>query len=208
MNLITAYVEPPHPPTCVITNHPARYKDPKTGLPFYNTHAFKEIQRLAKGEFKWSKLLGTWVCDGSEAAKGVPDRFIRAETEEERKERLERKEQEKKLAEEQKQKAEEEKEAQEAARASAKESNKGSNQGVAQPPLPVSDSAAPAPTAVPVAIPFAQPVAADAPLSPPTSANIRPPVPAGVPAIMPSPDDPKPAGPSLSTANSGVGGQE
>lgn len=208
LNLTTANAEPPHPPTCVITNHPARYRDPKTGLPFYNTYAFKEIQRLAKGDFKWSKLLGTWVCDGSEAAKGVPDRFIRPETEEERKEKLQKKDQEKKLAQEQKKKAEEEKEVQDAARDSAKESNKGINQGVAQPPLPVHDSSAPAPAAAPVAIPFAQPIAAAVPLSPPTSATICPPVPAGVPAIMPSPDEPKPAGPSLPTPNPVVGGQK
>ncbi|KAF3770346.1 hypothetical protein M406DRAFT_32948, partial [Cryphonectria parasitica EP155] len=54
----TAIAEPPHPPLCVITNHPARYRDPVTGLPYYNVYAFKEIQKLIKGEFKWSQALG------------------------------------------------------------------------------------------------------------------------------------------------------
>lgn len=78
----------------------ARHKDPKTGLPYYNAYAFKEIQKLTKGDFRWSKLTNTWVGNGTDAAKGVPNRFTRPETEEEVKERLERKKAEEKLAEE------------------------------------------------------------------------------------------------------------
>ncbi|KAI2630938.1 YL1-domain-containing protein [Hypoxylon sp. NC1633] len=63
-------------PRCVITNHPARYKDPKTGLPYYNAYAFREIRRLWHGEYKWSSLLGAWVGSGSLAASGVPARFL------------------------------------------------------------------------------------------------------------------------------------
>ncbi|GAP88520.1 putative yl1 nuclear protein [Rosellinia necatrix] len=61
---------------CVITNHPARYRDPKTGLPYYNAYAFKQIRQLHSGEYKWSSLIGAWVGDGTSAAKGVPARFI------------------------------------------------------------------------------------------------------------------------------------
>ncbi|KAI1437690.1 YL1-domain-containing protein [Xylaria sp. CBS 124048] len=61
---------------CVITNHPARYRDPKTGLPYYNAYAFKEIQKLYKGEYKWSSLVGAWVGTGTCAASGVPARFL------------------------------------------------------------------------------------------------------------------------------------
>lgn len=68
--------KPAHPPLCVITNHPARYRDPKTGLPYYNSYAFKEIQRLYRGEYKWSRLLGAWMGIGTLAAKGVPERFL------------------------------------------------------------------------------------------------------------------------------------
>ncbi|KAG6015704.1 hypothetical protein E4U43_004942 [Claviceps pusilla] len=68
--------KPTAPPVCVITNNPARYQDPKTGLPFYNMYAYKELQRLYHGEYKWSRLLGAWVGSGSQAAKGVPERFL------------------------------------------------------------------------------------------------------------------------------------
>lgn len=70
-------LEPTAPAVCVITNNPARYQDPKTGLPFYNMYAYKELQRLYHGDYKWSRLLGAWVGSGSQAAKGVPERFLR-----------------------------------------------------------------------------------------------------------------------------------
>ncbi|KAI8966870.1 YL1-domain-containing protein [Daldinia sp. FL1419] len=63
-------------PRCVITNHPARYKDPKTGLPYYNAYAFREIQKLWRGEYRWSRLAGAWMGSGSYAATGVPARFL------------------------------------------------------------------------------------------------------------------------------------
>ncbi|KAI0115097.1 YL1-domain-containing protein [Daldinia grandis] len=68
--------KPAPPPRCVITNHPARYKDPKTGLPYYNTYAFREIQKLCRGEYRWSRLAGAWMGSGSYAATGVPTRFL------------------------------------------------------------------------------------------------------------------------------------
>ena len=61
---------------CIITNHPARYRDPTTGLPFYNVQAYREIQCLRKGEHRWSKILGAWAGSGAQAAKGVPARFL------------------------------------------------------------------------------------------------------------------------------------
>ncbi|KAI0110508.1 YL1 nuclear protein-domain-containing protein [Nemania sp. FL0031] len=61
---------------CVITNHPARYRDPKTGLPYYNSYAFKQIRKLYSGEYKWSSLIGAWVGAGTSAAIGVPARFM------------------------------------------------------------------------------------------------------------------------------------
>lgn len=69
----------------MITNHPARYRDPKTGLPYYNVKAYREIQRLHHGEFKWSNLTGSWVGTGTQAAKGVPERFLHLEREREKK---------------------------------------------------------------------------------------------------------------------------
>ncbi|KAK4172052.1 YL1 nuclear protein-domain-containing protein [Triangularia setosa] len=69
--------KPAHPPLCVITNHPAKYRDPKTGLHYYNSYAYKEIQRVSRGDYKWSSLLGAYVGRGwgEFAAKGVPERF-------------------------------------------------------------------------------------------------------------------------------------
>ncbi|KAI1646339.1 YL1-domain-containing protein [Daldinia loculata] len=68
--------KPTPAPRCVITNHPARYKDPKTGLPYYNAYAFREIQKLWRGEYRWSRLAGAWMGSGSYAATGVPARFL------------------------------------------------------------------------------------------------------------------------------------
>ncbi|KAF3063792.1 hypothetical protein GL218_01448 [Daldinia childiae] len=68
--------KPPPVPRCIITNHPARYKDPKTGLPYYNAYAFREIQKLWRGEYRWSRLAGAWMGNGSYAATGVPARFL------------------------------------------------------------------------------------------------------------------------------------
>ncbi|KAI0453245.1 YL1 nuclear protein-domain-containing protein [Xylaria acuta] len=61
---------------CVITNHPARYRDPGTGLPYYNAYAFKQIRKLYSGEYKWSSLVGAWIGSGTCAATGVPARFL------------------------------------------------------------------------------------------------------------------------------------
>lgn len=69
--------KPSPAPLCVITNHPARYRDPRTGLPYFNSYAYREIQRLRRGDYRFSALIGAWVGSGSYAAKGVPERFLR-----------------------------------------------------------------------------------------------------------------------------------
>ncbi|TVY20325.1 Vacuolar protein sorting-associated protein 72-like [Lachnellula arida] len=66
----------PPPELCAITSYPAKYRDPATGLPYCSAFAYKEIQRLQKGEYKWSKLVGAYVGSGTYAARGVPARFI------------------------------------------------------------------------------------------------------------------------------------
>ncbi|KAK3401069.1 YL1 nuclear protein-domain-containing protein [Sordaria brevicollis] len=68
--------KPAHPPICVVTGHPARYRDPKTGLPYYNAYAYREIQRVHRGDYKFSALLGAYVGSQTYAAKGVPERFL------------------------------------------------------------------------------------------------------------------------------------
>lgn len=64
---------------CAITGHPARYRDPNTGLPYHSAYAYKEIQKLKRSEYKWSKLVGAYVGLGTYAARGVPERFRRVE---------------------------------------------------------------------------------------------------------------------------------
>ncbi|KAL2136318.1 hypothetical protein VTI74DRAFT_4352 [Chaetomium olivicolor] len=71
--------KPAHPPLCVITNHPAKYRDPKTGLPYANSYAYREIQRVYRGDYKWSRLVGAWVGRGDYAARGVPEWFLHPE---------------------------------------------------------------------------------------------------------------------------------
>ncbi|APA14995.1 hypothetical protein sscle_14g097650 [Sclerotinia sclerotiorum 1980 UF-70] len=62
---------------CAITHYPAKFRDPKTGLPYLNSYAYKEIQKLRRGEYRWSKLLGAYVGNASVAARGVPGRFLK-----------------------------------------------------------------------------------------------------------------------------------
>ncbi|KAL8704183.1 MAG: hypothetical protein Q9201_002644 [Fulgogasparrea decipioides] len=60
---------------CAITEQAARYRDPKTGLAYADSYAYKEIQKLANGSSRWSSLLGCYVGPTSSVARGVPDRF-------------------------------------------------------------------------------------------------------------------------------------
>ncbi len=46
---------------CAITAQPARFRDPKTGLAYADSYAYKEIQRLQTGAYRWSTLLGCYV---------------------------------------------------------------------------------------------------------------------------------------------------
>ncbi|CAD6444861.1 d3bf834f-0bec-4ee6-9b1f-a03e7d2ea124 [Sclerotinia trifoliorum] len=62
---------------CAITHYPAKFRDPKTGLPYLNCYAYKEIQKLRRGEYRWSKLLGAYVGNAAVAARGVPGRFLK-----------------------------------------------------------------------------------------------------------------------------------
>ncbi|KAI9641520.1 hypothetical protein NHQ30_010332 [Ciborinia camelliae] len=66
-------------PLCAITHYPAKFRDPKTGLPYVNSYAYKEIQKLKRGEYRWSPLLGAYVGNNAVAARGVPGRFLRAD---------------------------------------------------------------------------------------------------------------------------------
>lgn len=61
--------------TCAITMQPAKFRDPKTGLAYANSYAYKEIQRLQTGGSRWSNLLDCYVGPVQSVARGVPERF-------------------------------------------------------------------------------------------------------------------------------------
>ncbi|KAL7945757.1 YL1 nuclear domain-containing protein [Trichoderma barbatum] len=68
--------KPPSNQNCVITNLPARYRDPQTGLPYHSVAAYRELQRIKRGELSWSAILNAWVGSEKVAARGVPARFL------------------------------------------------------------------------------------------------------------------------------------
>jgi hypothetical protein len=70
------------PTLCAITSFPAKFRDPSTDLPYCSAFAYKEIQRLKRGEYKWSKLVGAYVGLQRDAARGVPVRFLGGRREE------------------------------------------------------------------------------------------------------------------------------
>jgi vacuolar protein sorting-associated protein 72 len=45
-------------------------------LPYHNSYAYREIQRVHRGDYKWSRLVGAWVGRGDYAARGVPEWFL------------------------------------------------------------------------------------------------------------------------------------
>ena len=65
----------PNSEMCAITMQPARFRDPRTGLAYANSYAYKELQKLRKGGARWSNLLGCYVGPVNSAAHGVPERF-------------------------------------------------------------------------------------------------------------------------------------
>ncbi|MCJ1307387.1 hypothetical protein MMC25_001033 [Agyrium rufum] len=61
---------------CVITGRPAKYRDPKTGLAYHNSLAYKEIQKLVEGSPAWSTTHECYTGAVGVAARGVPERFL------------------------------------------------------------------------------------------------------------------------------------
>ena len=73
--LLTAFPLEPVADLCAITGHAARFRDPKTGLAYANSYAYKEIQKLRHGGSRWSNLLGCYVGSTSSVARGVAENF-------------------------------------------------------------------------------------------------------------------------------------
>lgn len=81
-NKLDALPEPPAKPKCAVTGWPAKYTDPKTGLPYADLQVYKIIQRMVAGGSAWSGLLGAWVGPQTAVglrmgrpARGVPEGF-------------------------------------------------------------------------------------------------------------------------------------
>lgn len=66
------------PEYCALhTGNIARFRDPHTLLPYCHWRDYREIQRLKRGDYKWSGLLEAYVGQATHAARGVPARFLR-----------------------------------------------------------------------------------------------------------------------------------
>ncbi|KAJ1567108.1 Vacuolar protein sorting-associated protein 72 [Nowakowskiella sp. JEL0078] len=64
---------------CPITGEPAKYVDPKTGVPYANQEAHRIIQSLLEGQFAWSSLLKTYIHRYDfQPTTCVPIEFIKA----------------------------------------------------------------------------------------------------------------------------------
>ena len=81
---------PPAPPKtrCAVTSWQAKFRDPKTGVPYADLHAYKAVQRCLSGGTVWSGILGASAgarsvvgeggkvgIAGGRAARGVPGGF-------------------------------------------------------------------------------------------------------------------------------------
>jgi vacuolar protein sorting-associated protein 72 len=77
----TEQLLPPAPvkARCALSGWPAKFRDPRTGLPYADLQTYKLIQRIIAGGCSWSGLLGAWVGpaygDMGRPAKGVPEGF-------------------------------------------------------------------------------------------------------------------------------------
>jgi len=75
-------LQPPAKPKpsarCPITGLPARYKDPLSGVGYYDIHAFKILREVGRrgGRYVWFSVGGWFVGEtgwGGRGAKGVPE---------------------------------------------------------------------------------------------------------------------------------------
>ena len=64
---------------CAITGQNAKYRDPETGLTYANIEAYKQIQKIATGETRWSEERGgCYTGSTMRPARGVPERFFQS----------------------------------------------------------------------------------------------------------------------------------
>jgi hypothetical protein len=71
--IIPITTDPEHKPICPITGLPAKYKDPKSGIPYANKEAYKILQNVIRHGYVWSNGLNAYCHDVAQPLpKGVP----------------------------------------------------------------------------------------------------------------------------------------
>jgi hypothetical protein len=64
--------------TCLLTGLPARYLDPRTGVPYANAKAYNILTRILAHEYIWSEKLGCYVeAENAKHAQGLSSSFER-----------------------------------------------------------------------------------------------------------------------------------
>jgi len=67
------HLDPERKPVCPITGLPAKYKDPKSGIPYANKEAYKILQNVIRHGYVWSPGLNAYCHDVAQPLpKGVP----------------------------------------------------------------------------------------------------------------------------------------
>lgn len=59
----------------MITQKPAHFRDPLTGMPYADVQAYNELRKILRGDIRWSSLLGAYVGTAGSPARGVPEGF-------------------------------------------------------------------------------------------------------------------------------------
>jgi vacuolar protein sorting-associated protein 72 len=67
-------IEAPPPEKCAITGLPAHFRDPATGLPYHDIHAYRAMRNLKDDSSRWSNLLGCYTGPIDRAARGAPEK--------------------------------------------------------------------------------------------------------------------------------------
>ncbi|KAF8641545.1 hypothetical protein AX16_009922 [Volvariella volvacea WC 439] len=67
-------------PVCPITGLPAKYKDPRSGVPYADSRAFRILTQILKHEYVWSKELGCYVGRRESGDSTTPNSTVADDT--------------------------------------------------------------------------------------------------------------------------------
>ncbi|KAI9478688.1 MAG: YL1 nuclear protein-domain-containing protein [Benjaminiella poitrasii] len=71
---LTKVPKPNKPTLCLVTGNPAKYRDPRTNVPYATLEAYNTIQACLHHKTKWSSAHGLYLGD-LPSATGVPDEW-------------------------------------------------------------------------------------------------------------------------------------